>query len=121
MKMNFLTLLQINDQIASAVSLDETECDDGYTLTVVYSEITDQNQNRCVKDEKEEIKLVEEDEATIYYGNLREKFKIFIVSTQNEVISTITDYDIIEVTNLSLTIQLSSDDYATIIEDERVK
>ena len=32
MKMNFLTLLQINDQIASAVSLDETECKEGYTL-----------------------------------------------------------------------------------------
>ena len=83
---------------------DETECDDGYTLTSVYSEITDQNQNRCVKDKTEEIELVEDDEATIYYGNLREKFTIYIVSTENEVISTIIDYDIIKVTNLSVII-----------------
>ena len=65
-----------------------------------------------------EIEEVEEVEETIvYFGDLRDKFTVYLVSESNEVTDTIEDWNIVEISQLHIKLQLSSEEFTKITQD----
>ena len=120
MKQNFLTLLQIDDEIASSINLNEEECDQGFIRTKVAASdnISDREQYECIAMEVEIEEVEEVEETTVYFGDLRDKFKIYLVSESSEVTGTIEDWNIVEISQLHIKLQLSSEEFTKITQDQ---